>query len=259
MNSPTAGPCTRIPSLELKTFPRPLTCPGHSPSPGECDVRSQRQVTRPPSWSACFCLGLGGRRSRSGLSPSPHASRSPFPVSVRLPVSHARSAGLSFPAPPLALHSVRVRVPGSPGPRRVRVCLHPLGEAETKGGGGAHRLGLRRFALYFELATSAAAGWHRGARAGPTTARGARGAAGPGGSSGARAAWAAGWRAPRGGEQACACVQASGEAGPECNRSYKGGESARGREGGAAAAPGASPPPAPGRGPRSQPRARTPE
>lgn len=48
-------------------------------------------------------------------------------------------------------------------------------------------------------------------------------------------------------------MRASGEAGPECNRSYKGGESARGREGGAAAAPGASPPPSPGRGPRSQP------
>ncbi|XP_033271477.2 vacuolar protein sorting-associated protein 45 isoform X1 [Orcinus orca] len=149
----------------------------------------------------------------------------------------------------------------TPGPSRrrspagFRSVFFTLSESETKEGGGGSALSpARRFALYSELATSAGGWmelWGAGWAAHSAPGRGS-GRAGPGGRaagelSGARAAWAPGWRAPRGGERACVCVRARGRPAFSVTGATKKG---RGREGGAAAAaPGASPHPPPGQEP----------
>lgn len=69
---PTAGPLHTDTLRGIKLFspssdlPRPL-----SPPPGDVTSGCQLWVTRPPSWSACFCAGWEGAGPDLGLPPAP--------------------------------------------------------------------------------------------------------------------------------------------------------------------------------------------
>lgn len=68
--------------------------------------------------------------------------------------------------------------PGKRSPAAWRPPSSPsVSQKQRRGGGGSARAAATRFALYSELATSAARGWSCGARAGPPTAHRAGGAA----------------------------------------------------------------------------------
>lgn len=171
------------------------------------------------------------------------------------------SARLSFLAPPLAPAvgaSLGLSAPPDAVLRRgLGLSSSPsVSQKQRRGVGGAHSLRLGDSPFILNSQRQRAGGWSGGARAGPPTACRAGGAAGPdraggraaGARSGARAAWAPGWRAPRGGERACVCVRARGRPAFSVTGATKKGR-VREREGGAAAAPGASPHPPPGQEP----------